>query len=240
MLVTLDFKFQRTYSTHTYPNQRAQDSYRCGYLGEWTTPMNLPIPTNNDAIISHGLEQMSDDLLVLTVRDGNANAFVELRDRHSPRILRTTYRITRNWEDAEDALQDTFLKAFMYLNRFEGRSSFSTWVTRIAINVSLMILRGKRANKELSIDCASDDRWELRDFREDPERRYARHERAELLRRAMRRLRPGFRAALELQQEHSMREIADSLGITLAATKSGLMRARLSLRILLHDNNLKA
>jgi RNA polymerase sigma-70 factor (ECF subfamily) len=196
---------------------------------------------NGDGVaISHSLKQMSDEWLVLAARDGNANAFAELRDRHSSKILRTTYRITGNWEDAEDALQDAFLKAFLHLNKFEGRSSFFSWVTRIAINMSLMILRKKRAKKELSInvsddDCESCDSWELLDLREDPERRYARQERAELLGRAIRRLRPALRTAVELQQtqEYSMQELADSLGISLAAAKSRLLRARLSIRTLL-------
>jgi RNA polymerase sigma-70 factor (ECF subfamily) len=207
--------------------------------------MNLPIPAHNDVIITHSPKQMSDEWLVLAARDGNANAFAELRARHSSKILRTTYRITRNWEDAEDAFQDSFLKAFLHLDRFEGRSSFSSWVTRIAINTSLMIMRRKRANRELPIDvcdndCESYDRWEPRDLREDPERHYARHERAELLGGAIRRLPPALRTAVELQQaqEHSMQELADSLGISLAATKSRLLRARLFIRTLLHDNNL--
>jgi RNA polymerase sigma-70 factor (ECF subfamily) len=195
------------------------------------------LENGDGAAISHSLKQMSDEWLVLAARDGNANAFAELRDRHSSKILRTTYRITRNWEDAEDALQDAFLKAFLHLNKFEGRSSFSSWVTRIAINMSLMILRKKRAHRELSIDvsnngCESCDRGEPLDLREDPERSYARHERAELLRRAIRRLRPALRTAVELQQaqEYSMQELADSLGISLAAAKSRLLRARLSIR----------
>ena len=126
--------------------------------------MNLPIPTRNGAILSHSPKQMSDEWLVLAARDGNTNAFAELRDRHSFKILRTTYRITRNWEDAEDALQDAFLSAFVHLNKFEGRSSFSSWVTRIAINMSLMVMRKKRRHKELSIDpsdndCESYDSW---------------------------------------------------------------------------------
>jgi RNA polymerase sigma-70 factor (ECF subfamily) len=209
--------------------------------------MNLRIPAHNGAIISHSPKQMSDEWLVLAARDGNTNAFAELRDRHSSKILRTTYRITRNWEDAEDALQDAFLSAFVHLNKFEGRSSFSSWVTRIAINMSLMIMRKKRRNKELSIDpsdndCESYDSWEPRDLREDPERRYARHERAELLRGAIRRLPPALRTAVEYQQaqECSMQELADSLGISLAAAKSRLLRARLSMRTLLHDNNLRS
>jgi RNA polymerase sigma-70 factor (ECF subfamily) len=198
------------------------------------------LENGDGASISHSLKQMSDEWLVSAARDGDANAFAELRDRHSSKILRTTYRITRNWEDAEDALQDAFLKAFLHLNKFEGRSSFLSWVTRIAINMSLMILRKKRANRELSIDvsdndCEPCDRWEPLDLREDPERRYARHERAELLRRAIRRLRPALRTTVELQQaqEYSMQELADSLGISLAAAKSRLSRARLSIRTLL-------
>ena len=199
--------------------------------------MNLSIPSNNGAIISRSLEQMSDEWLVSAAKDDNVNAFVELRDRHSSKILRTTYRITRNWEDAEDALQDSFLKAFLHLNKFEGKSRFSSWVTRIAINTSLMIMRKKCANRELSIDAGdkdreSDARWEPQDFREDPERCYARHERAELLRGAIRRLPPVLRSAVELQQaqEYSVQELADSLGISLAAAKSRLTRARLSMR----------
>jgi RNA polymerase sigma-70 factor (ECF subfamily) len=210
-------------------------------------PMNRPSRANNGALINHSPEQMSDEWLVVAARDGNANAFVELRDRHSLKILRTTYRITRNWEDAEDALQDSFLKAFIHLNKFEGRSSFSSWVTRIAINTSLMITRKKRRNKELSIDagdndCESYDRWEPPDLGEDPERRYARHEGAELLRGAIRRLPPALRTVVELQQtqEYSVQELADSLGISLAAAKSRLLRARLSMRTLLHNNNLRS
>ena len=221
--------------------------YRCSYHVRMDDPMNRTSRANNGALISHSPEQMSDEWLVVAARDGNANAFVELRDRHSLKILRTTYRITRNWEDAEDALQDSFLKAFLHLNKFEGRSSFSSWVTRIAINTSLMIMRKKRRNKELSIDpddndCESYDRWEPSDLGEDPERRYARHERAELLRGAIRRLPPALRTAVELQQaqEYSVQELADSLGISLAAAKSRLLRARLSMRTLLHNNNLRS
>jgi RNA polymerase sigma-70 factor (ECF subfamily) len=209
--------------------------------------MNLPIPAHNGAIISHSPKQMSDEWLVLAARDGSANAFAELRARHSSKILRMTYRITRNWEDAEDALQDSFLKAFLHLDKFEGRSSFSSWVTRIAINMSLMIMRKKRTHGEISIDASDNDgefydRWEPLDHREDPERRYARHERAELLRGAIRRLPPALRTAVELQQaqEYSVQELADSLGISLAAAKSRLLRARLSMRTLLHANNLKS
>jgi RNA polymerase sigma-70 factor (ECF subfamily) len=209
--------------------------------------MTQPRLANDEAVSNHSLKEMSDEWLVAAARDGNIDAFAALRDRHFRRILWTTYRITKNWEDAEDALQDAFLKTFTHLNTFEGRASFSSWVTRIAINMSLMILRKKRVIKELSIDthdndCVLADRWQLRDLREDPERSYSRREREDLLRRAIRRLRPNLRTALELQQaqEYSTQEIADSLDISSAAVKSRLLRARLSLRARLRNDSLRS
>lgn len=208
--------------------------------------MTQPMQANSDAEIGLSLKEMSDEWLVAAAQGGNIDAFAELRARHFRAILRTSYRITKNWEDAEDALQDSFLNAFTHLNRFEGRSSFSSWVTRIAINMSLIILRKKRAKNFQSIDddkcyLGSDDKWELRDLKEDPEHFYARHERSELLKGAIRRLRPCLRNVVELRyaQEHSMHQLADALGISLPALKSRLFRARLSLRASLHQNNLK-
>ena len=197
--------------------------------------MNLPIPVNNVAISS--LKLMSDEWLVLAAKDGNISAFAELRNRHFRKLLRTAYRITRNLEDAEDAIQESLLKAFVHLNKFEGRSSFSSWLTRIAINKSLEAIRRRRVNKENSIDAGDDTRkphegWELRDLGEDPERHYARHEIGELLRDEIHQLCPNLRTVIELQQEHeySTQQLADSLGISLAAVKSRLLRARASMR----------
>jgi RNA polymerase sigma-70 factor (ECF subfamily) len=197
--------------------------------------MNPPIPVNDVAINS--LKLMSDEWLVLAAKDGNVSAFAELRNRHCRKLLRTAYRITRNLEDAEDALQESLLKAFVHLNKFQGRSSFSSWVTRIAINKSLETIRRRRVNKEHSIDAGDDTRkshegWEVRDLSEDPERHYARHEIGELLRGEIRQLCPNLRTVIELQQEHeySTQQLADSLGISLAAVKSRLLRARASMR----------
>src|SRR5271154_4050653 len=91
----------------------------------------------------------NDEFLVKAARSGEDWAFSELWLRHSKKIFNTMYRVTRNRQDAEDALQDAFLKAFLHLNNFDGRSSFSTWLTRIAINSALMILRRKRAHPEI-------------------------------------------------------------------------------------------
>jgi hypothetical protein len=125
------------------------------------------------------LKLLNDQNLVVRAKAGDTAAFVEFGERHSTRVRRTLYRITRNWEDAEDALQKPLLKAFRHLNGFENRSSFSSWLTRIAINSALMTLRKRRACKEVSIDVVGDDyeifgRWEPHDISEDPERRYAR------------------------------------------------------------------
>jgi RNA polymerase sigma-70 factor, ECF subfamily len=182
-------------------------------------------------------EETSDEVLVSTAKLGDANAFVELSRRHSRRLLQTTYRITRNQQDAEDAVQDSLLKAYSHLNDFQEKSSFSTWLTRIAINSALMILRKKRVCVEISIDGSDDsgeiyERWEPRSLTEDPEHRFVRREREHLLRDAILRLPPVIREAVELRQarDYSVREIAQTLGISVAAVKSRLSRARLTLR----------
>jgi RNA polymerase sigma-70 factor (ECF subfamily) len=197
--------------------------------------MNTPILAGNDFTVEDSPAETSDELLVFAAKSGDAGAFVELSNRHSSKTLWRIYRITRNWEDAEDALQDSFLKAFTHLKNFEGRSSFSSWLTRIAINSALMILRKKRPYLEISIDGRTDDHeaWqsrELRDPTEDPETLYAQREREEILRGAILRLRPHFRDVVKLEHEYSTKEIAQTLGISVAATKSRLLRAKIALR----------
>jgi RNA polymerase sigma-70 factor, ECF subfamily len=199
--------------------------------------MSLLMSAVSNDEIEDGPMEISDEALVSTAKSGDANAFVELSKRHSNRVLLTTYRITRNWQDAEDALQDSLLKAFSHLNGFQEKSSFATWLTRIAINSALMILRKKRVCVEISIDGSDDpddkyERWEARSPTEDPESRFARSEREELLRDAILRLPPVCREVVELRQakDYSAREIAQALGISVAAVKSRLSRARLTLR----------
>lgn len=187
--------------------------------------------------MEEGPMNMSDEVLVSTAQSGDANAFVELSKRHSNRALQTAYRITRNRQDAEDALQDSLLKAFTHLKTFQGKSSFSTWLTRIAINSALMILRKKRGWSEISLDGADpfSDHHEQREAKsliEDPEGVYVRREREELLRNAILQLPPVVREAVELRQaeDYSTREIAQALGISVPAVKSRLSRARSTLR----------
>ncbi|WP_158942963.1 RNA polymerase sigma factor [Granulicella sp. S190] len=182
------------------------------------------------------LEASNDEMLVAAAKTGEDLAFSELWSRHSKVIFNTMYRITRNRQDAEDAVQDAFLKAYVHLKSFDGRSSFSTWLTRIAINSALMILRKKRAHPEVSMDGGSESEswqhWEVPDRRANTEEHYARTEREHHLKRAIHRLRPALRSIVEIQQKHdsSIKEIAEIAGISVAATKSRLLRARTVLR----------
>jgi RNA polymerase sigma-70 factor, ECF subfamily len=187
--------------------------------------------------IDYDETEMSDEMLVSMAKSGDANAFVELSKRHAGKVFQAAYRITRNRQDAEDALQDSFLKAFVHVKDFQERSSFSTWLTRIAINSALMMLRKKRNGFEISIDSADRhagnfEAWELRSPIEDPESRYVRRERERALREAIVRLPQVFRDVVELRQarEYSAREIAQALSISVPAVKSRLSRAKSALR----------
>jgi RNA polymerase sigma-70 factor, ECF subfamily len=183
------------------------------------------------------IRKTTDELLTLAAQSGDGSAFVELSQRHSRRIHRQLYRILGNWEDAEDVLQESLLKAFKNLTQFRGTSSFSTWLTRIAINSALMALRKRRAHSETSYGTLATstgilESWEFPDLSPSPEGLCVRGETKELLRRAISRL-PGrvqTVAKLHHAEECSTREISQALGISIAATKSRLFRARMMLR----------
>jgi RNA polymerase sigma-70 factor, ECF subfamily len=197
--------------------------------------MNLPMPAVNIVDMEYCPMEMSDEMLASRAKSGDTDAFVELSKRHANRVFQTAYRITRNRQDAEDALQEAFLNAFTHLKNFEGRSSFSTWLTRIAINSALMTLRKKRNSHEIPIDDGPVGNFVIREPQSpmgDPESHYVRGERHKLLRKAIHRLPPIYREVIHLQEskEHSLREIAQSLGITVPAVKSRLSRAKNALR----------
>ncbi len=181
------------------------------------------------------LAAATDEVLIVAAKSGDRPAFVELWTRHSKIAFNMAYRITGNQEDAEDVVQDAWLRAYVHLNRFDGRSKFSTWLTRIAINSALGILRRKRARPETSMEITDGEtwqHWEIADETKNIEDLYARHERGEHLRRAIRRLQPTLRNVVEIHQSNhrSVKEIADLAGISVAATKSRLLRARRILR----------
>lgn len=152
---------------------------------------------------------------------------------HADKLFCTTSRITRNREDAEDAVQDAFLSVFLHFQDFDGRSSFSTWLTRIGINSALMILRKKRNCREVGAQNSSesDALWEVKDPSPDPEQQYAEQELWRLVRHAIAGLRPSIRRALEMHtlQGRSIEEIASDIGISVCAAKARLFHARAAL-----------
>ena len=180
---------------------------------------------------------VTDEALVAASKRGDHPSFVELWTRHSNRAFKMVYRITGNRDDAEDAIQDAWMKAYLHLNTFDGRSQFMTWLTRIAINSSLMILRRKRARPETSMDIGDGDtpQWEIADQTKSVEELYIGQERVERLKRAICRLQPTLRDVVEIHQseDRSVKEVAELAGISVAATKSRLLRARKILRRLL-------
>jgi RNA polymerase sigma-70 factor (ECF subfamily) len=177
----------------------------------------------------------TDEALVAAAKSGDQPAFLELWRRHSNRIFKTAYRITGKREDAEDVIQDTWMKAYLHLSTFDGRAKFATWLTRIAINSSLMILRRKRLHSETSMEIMDGDTWQQRDIADQAknvDELYARHEGVERLRREICCLRPTLRVVVEIRQssDNSLREVAEIAGLSVAATKSRLVRARKILR----------
>ena len=180
---------------------------------------------------------LSEDVLISAAQAGQKWAFAELCNRHSRRILLTLLRITRNREDAEDALQDSILNAFVNLGGFHRASSFRTWLTRIGINSALMLLRRRRARPEISTDAPVDEseslfRWEIADGRPNPEDLYIQLEDQQRLQTAISKLPEGYRRLFEIRQrsDASMKEIAEEVGIAIATTKSRFWRAREVLR----------
>jgi RNA polymerase sigma factor (sigma-70 family) len=195
------------------------------------------VPAETAIAASILVYEHSEQKLLALAKLGQSDAFDKLCQLHSRRILNQVIRITRNREDAEDAVQDSLLRAFMHIQTFDERSSFATWLTRIAINSALMILRRKRTRGEVSLVGSAEHGetervWEIADRAPDPEASYGRREREILLHRALRGLRPGIRKAIELRQlqEHSLKQAAAAMGISVAAAKGRLFHARAALR----------
>jgi len=175
--------------------------------------------------------------LVAAAKAGDLNAFQELVGRYEAKIYRLAWNITRNKEDAEDAMQDAFLKSFQHLDGFEGGSRFYTWLVRIAVNEALMKLRKRRPN-QISLDepvqTESEDLMprDLQDWGPSPEQKYERTELNHILTDAIEELDSPYRMAFVLRDvsELSTEETAEALGISIPAVKSRLLRARLKLR----------
>jgi RNA polymerase sigma factor (sigma-70 family) len=167
----------------------------------------------------------------------NSGILEEAWQTHAKKILRVTERITNNREDAEDALQDTFLRAHLHLRSFDGRSSIVTWLTRIAINSALLILRKRASAPQFSIDEPIDAESvapsiDPADQRPTPEEQYADFEQRAIVRSAIQALRPANQRALEMQtvEGRPVKEIAEQMGLSMSATKSRLFHAKEALR----------
>jgi RNA polymerase sigma-70 factor, ECF subfamily len=184
-------------------------------------------------ITSHHNELLQTKNLIAAARSGSSAAFAELREIYAPRVYRKLVTITRNREDAEDALQDTFLRVYMALHTFEERSSFYTWVTRIAINSALMILRRRGTRSEVSFDSPSETEEaipgiEFRDTGPSPEHICVHRQSYACVLRSIWNLQPRLRQVIQMRMMNScsIREIAQALDISEAAVKSRLSRAR--------------
>ena len=178
-----------------------------------------------------------DMILVHACKAGDAAAFEELVKRYYRKLFRVAQHITHNREDAQDAVQDAFLKVFRKLTQFRENSQFSTWLIRIAVNESLMKLRKQRHNKEFSIDddLVSEDHgfpFELADWAPNPEERYRGFELRDILRSELQELQPALRVVFVLRDIEglSTEETADVIQSTPVAVKARLWRARLKLR----------
>jgi RNA polymerase sigma-70 factor (ECF subfamily) len=159
----------------------------------------------------------------------HAEVLEEIWRTHAGQLLRVTQRITNNREDAEDALQASFLRAHVRRHSFDGRSSIATWLTRIAINSALMILRKRNRAPQVSIGDGIDSQV---GGTPNPEEAYAQLEREEVVRFGIRQLRPAIRQAIEIQalEERSIKETAEKMGLSIAAAKSRIFQARVGLR----------
>ena len=182
-------------------------------------------------------EQHPDVALVERVRAGDVAAYDTLVRKYERQIFRIAQHITQNREDAEDVMQDAFLKAYEKLDQFQGNSKFYTWLVRIAVNESLMRLRKRRTGKVVSMDeeVTTDEGSVPRDFADwapNPEQNYSQAELAEILRKTIQGLPQGFRVVFVLRDVEglSTEETAETLGLSVPAVKSRLLRARLQLR----------
>ena len=189
--------------------------------------------------IQHQLSDPPSEELVLVraAKGGDDGAFNQLVKRYDRNVFRIAQHITQNREDAEDVVQDAFLKAFTNLQQFQEQSKFYTWLVRIAVNEALMRLRRRRPERTVSLDeeiQTGEDSVprEVADWSPNPEQNYNQAELREILTKTIQGLPPGFRTVFILRDVEglSTEETADALELSVPAVKSRLLRARLQLR----------
>jgi RNA polymerase sigma-70 factor (ECF subfamily) len=192
---------------------------------------------NATSSFSNRLAADEDALLVAAAKARDTRAFELLVERHERKIFSVAQRITHNREDAEDVVQQTFQKAFIHLRKFERKSSFYTWLTRIAINEALMLLRRKRGSREVPVEESSMKAGsalplEFLDSAPNPEDSCLDREQEQVLSVALNKLRPGIRKAIELRDlgELSTGETALVMGLSVSAVKGRVFHGRRKLR----------
>ena len=191
---------------------------------------------NDEATTGSSFVAGREAILLASARAGDSAAFETLVMPHSEALFRVARRILRNREDAEDAVQTAFLDAFRNLNGFQGRSQFSSWLTRIAMNAALMRLRVKRREPKTSVDEVAETgtaqaRFHPVETRPNPEQEYMSNEGRDLLEKGLKKLRPLYVEVLCLHslQELSVKEAAEILEVPVGTVKARLHRARVQL-----------
>jgi RNA polymerase sigma-70 factor, ECF subfamily len=206
----------------------------------WENGKSLKMATESFPLAAAA--EVSDEVraeleLVNRAREGDATAFSALIRQYEGKIFRLAMNITQNREDAEDVLQESFLKAYEHLDQFQGNSKFYTWIVRIAVNQALMKLRKRKTDRTVSLDEQIDTGEdtvvrEIASWDPDPEERFSREELHAILTEAIDGLAPIYRTVFTLRDVDglSTEETAEALELTVPAVKSRLLRARLQLR----------
>ena len=179
----------------------------------------------------------TDAAAVALARDGDSEAFRALVERHGRAVYRLAHRMTGNPQDAEDVVQETFLKAYRQLGRFESRANFGTWLHRIAVNCSIDLIRSRK-HQETGHDAADLDLLDSADDQRvdpSPERLMLSTEVQEKVGRAMAKLTPMERAAFVLRhfEGQSIDDISRALGLKANAAKHSIFRAVRKMRLAL-------
>ena len=194
------------------------------------------LSVKSDTPAMSDLRAWSEEQLIAAAKTGKRAPFGELCERHIKKVFRIIRPITRNREDAEDAVQDCLLNAFTHIKDFDERSRFTTWLTRIAINAALAKLRKNHRKREIPMSDPNppgelERHNEIPDDAPDPEETYRLRERREILNTAILGLQPRSRRVVELHQlqEHLLSETAQILGISTTAVKAQMFDARLAL-----------
>src|SRR6267154_2602521 len=194
---------------------------------------------NQEAEIASGysLSEKGDMTLVAAAKKKDPEAFEILVERHARRVFFAARRVAHTREDAEDVVQQSLQKAFVHLDQFEGKSSFSTWLTRIAINEALIFLRKSRGLREVLMNDSTEGEealfeLEIPDSGQSPEDSYSQRERQRILFSALNELPHGMRRAIQLREldERSTQETARIMGISVNAVKARVFHGRRKLR----------